>query len=53
MNIHRYGKFQSVGDFIGKFIKLFAGPYGTSRVFDKVFQEKIRITVTFANDCSL
>ena len=51
MNTHRYGKFQSIWDFIDKFSKFFKGPYRTSKVFDKVFQEKIRITVTFANNC--
>jgi hypothetical protein len=53
MNNYRQGKFQSVWDFINKFIKLFKGPYGTSKVLDKVFQEKIRLTVTFVNNCSL
>ena len=51
MNIHRHGKFQSVGDFIDKLIKLFEGPYGSSKVLDKVFQVKIKLTVTFANNC--
>lgn len=51
MNSNRYGKFQSGWDFIDKFSKLFKGPYGSSKVLDKVFQEKIRITVTFANNC--
>jgi len=53
MNIHRYGKFQSIWDFMNKFINLFKGPYGSSKVLDKVFQEKIRISVTFANNCLL
>jgi hypothetical protein len=51
MNTRRYGKFQSAWDFIDKFIKFFKGPYGSSKVLDKVFQEEIRITVTFANNC--
>jgi hypothetical protein len=51
MDTHRYGKFQSLWDFIDKFSNLFKGPYRSSKVLDKVFQEKIRITVTFANNC--
>ena len=48
----RQGQFGSASDFLRKFFNLFRGPYGSCETFDKVFPEKIRLAVTFANDCS-
>ena len=52
MKNKKQGKFESPWDFIVKFSGLFKGPYRVSETLDPVFQEKIRLAVTFANNCS-
>jgi hypothetical protein len=53
MTTNKIGRFNSFWDFAVKSTRLFKGPYSRPDSLDPVFPEKIRLSVTFTNGCSV